>query len=689
MDIFGDLAAAMQRTLASKELTRTKRTVFRLLCTLIPLMLLCTAEITLRLCGYGGYDPLIRKVGETPRGTLMITDPAGARGFFFANRERPGRNEEYSFYSPKESNTTRIVLVGGSAIQGFPQSRTFAASAFLKEMLTDCWPERTVEIINLGTTGVASFPAAKFLDQALDYDPDMVVVYSGHNEFYGAYGVASVNRAGRSPRILEMQYRARALALVQAVSERVYDGNRHESKTLMEVMIGQENIGPSDWRRDAAANLLFHHVGAMVKSCRERGVPVIVCTLPSNERDLAPIGIDPPDADINEAVQNAARSFREDPKRIAEELKSVLQTHPDHARAHFYLGKALFLLEEYPVAREHFLAARDLDLMPWRAPSVSQAAIRKAAIEGGALLCDIEAAFRKQSPGGAIGWEMMDDHVHPSLRGQAEVARAIVQMMTIRSDDLAVSEEVYASLPDWRTYADRLGDNMYDRYGVAHSVRDLFDIPFMRASNPGAYERFDGMASAMEDRMPPEIQAVVTRWQTQRPHAGGKTPLNGMVARGLLRQKRIGDALPLFEVARRSVPAYSSWHLEYVYFWLSCRERLNGELSSDDLELAAEEINRSRFLLQHGYSEPGFTERYVGRLHQMRGEFAEAIPMFETARTKLNGFDRVAADQGLVRSYVETGDLERARAIAEFGMKYSGQYTGIYRQILATIPAAP
>jgi hypothetical protein len=73
----------------------------------------------------------------------------------------------------------------------------------------------------------------------------------------------------------------------------------------------------------------------------------------------------------------------------------------------------------------------------------------------------------------------------------------------------------------------------------------------------------------------------------------------------------------------------------------------------------------------------------------MRGEFAEAIPMFETARTKLNGFDRVAADQGLVRSYVETGDLERARAIAEFGMKYSGQYTGIYRQILATIPAAP
>ena len=143
---------------------------------------------------------------------------------------------------------------------------------------------------------MASFPAAKFLDQALDYEPDMVVVYSGHNEFYGAYGVASINRAGKFPRMLEMQHRIRGLALIQALSEQLYDGSRRESKTLMEVMVGQENIEPSDWRRDAAANLLYRHVGAMIQSCRERDVPVLVCTLPSNERDLAPIGTDPPAA---------------------------------------------------------------------------------------------------------------------------------------------------------------------------------------------------------------------------------------------------------------------------------------------------------------------------------------------------------------------------------------------------------
>ena len=35
------------------------------------------------------------------------------------------------------------------------------------------------------------------------------------------------------------------------------------------------------------------------------------------------------------------------------------------------------------------------------------------------MLVDLQKAFREASAGGCVGWELMDDHVHPSLLGQA------------------------------------------------------------------------------------------------------------------------------------------------------------------------------------------------------------------------------------------------------------------------------
>ena len=659
--------------------------MFAAFCMLAPLLVLGLAEITLRGLGYGGYQSIIREIGPTPQGTLVITEQAGPRGFFFANRERPGYNEQYSFYAPKPDDTVRVVLVGGSAIKGFPQTRVFAVSSFLQEMLSDCWPDRSVEVINLGTTAVASFPVTRFLNQVLDYEPDLVVVYTGHNEFYGAYGVASINRAGTSPGMLELQYRLRSLAMAEAAGRLIYSSRRHESKTLMEVMVGQDYVGPADSRRNAAADLLYHHVGSMIQSCRQREVPVMVCTLPSNERDLAPIGQDAPDQTMEAAVTEAMHAFEQRPEDVIQQLTPLLEGRPDHARAHFYLGKALFATGQYVSAHPHFIRARDLDPMPWRATSLSQEAIRRAADEQGASLCDVEAMFRRNSPGGAIGWELMDDHVHPSLQGQALLARSIVQTLTNRNDSLAVQPNAYASLPEWETYADRLGDNPYDRYAVAHTTRVLFDIPFMRASNPQARQRFRRMVGQAERSMPDDILPIARKWQTKQPHAGGKRPITGMVARGLLRKNDIERALPLFDVARRSVPVYSSWHLEYVYFWLVSCQLQHGALTADEQGLAMAEITRGRILLTHGYSESGFTERYMGRLHQLLGEFDEAVPLLESARKKLYGLDRVATEQALIVSYLQMGRPESAREIAEAGVQHSGQYADLYRNMLQGI----
>jgi tetratricopeptide (TPR) repeat protein len=160
-----------------------------------------------------------------------------------------------------------------------------------------------------------------------------------------------------------------------------------------------------------------------------------------------------------------------------------------------------------------------------------------------------------------------------------------------------------------------------------------------------------------------------------------------MVARVLMRAGKYAEALDLFRIAQNAVPDYTSWHMEYVYFSLACREKLHGSLSEEDKALALEEIKQGRLLLQHGFSESGLAERYLGRLHQLRGEFAEAIPYLQASRKKLNGTDLVAADQALVVSYLKTGRPEEARRIVDNGIAHSGSYADFYRRMLAELTA--
>jgi tetratricopeptide (TPR) repeat protein len=681
-------------TLTPEKLSRGRLVTFRLVSLFLPLILLAALEGILRLRGLGGYPPIIRKAGKIEAGTLVITDPAGAISYFFANRDRPGFNEQYSFVDPKPPKTIRIILVGESAMKGFPEPRNLAASAFLARMLQEVWPDRNAEVINLGTTAVASFPVLEILTEALDYNPDLVIVSTGHNEFFGTYGVCSIGWGGSRPWMLKANRMLRSLALVQAMEKLAYHSGTQPNKTLMELMIGRSYTAANDWHRNAAARNLEHNVGKMIERCNSRGVPILICTQPSNERELSPFGADPI-ADLTrskrqefEAVFQAGRDLLpQNASQATEKLKAAIQLCPTHARAHYYLGKALLGAGRPTEALSELIQARDFDTLPWRATSLSQEALTRAAKAGGAQICDLEKTFREHSPQGAIGWELMDDHVHPTVAGQALIARSIVQSLTGLPGPLHVEPAAAASLGSWEGYAKMLGDNVYDRYGVAHTMRVIFGISFMKDTNPEAFVRFDRAAAEIENKVSPELREVLHEWQTVNPHAGGKRPLTGMVARVLMRQGKYAEALDLLHIAQRSVPEYTSWHMEYVYFALACEEKLYGPLTPEQKAEALAEIKQGEFLLQHGFSESGLTERYLGRLHQLRGEFAEAIPFLLASRPKLGGNDLVAADEALVVSYIKLGRFDEAREIANNGVLHSGVYARTYEQMLQAVSA--
>lgn len=666
------------------RLSRRRRRQFIIASLLFPLILLGLTEIALRLAGFGGDPSTFRRVGTLADGSsLILADNPGPASYFFANRSRPGTLHQSALVMPKPARVVRIVLAGESAMKGFPQPKALSSAAFLQAMLADAWPDRTVEVINLGTTAVASYPVLGMLTESLDYDPDLCVVYVGNNEFFGAYGVASLHSAGRSPAAIQTLRWFRSLALAQGLDAVLSHSDATADKTLMEAMMGQAFIAPDDAIRDHAARNLGHFTGQMIERCRARGVPVIICTLPANERDLAPLG-ESSTTSLSQADLASLTSLLA--KNDRESLDAAVKLAPDHALAHFRRARLQDAAGEHAAARVSFQTAMNLDPMPWRPPGKSVDAIRAAVRDRGGTLCDLQQAFREASPGGSTGWELMDDHVHPTLAGQALVARSIAKTMTTLSGQAALAPDAYAALPPDSHYIAQLGDNPFDRYGVAHTMRVLGQIPFIKSTNPALFARANATCTEISGKMPPPIQSVLLEWQKPETHKGEQRPITGMVARILVQNRDFTGAAPLFRTAAASVSEYSSWSIEFTYFMLVCQERAAGRLDQADLDIALAAIRRGEMLLGQGRSESGQTERFVGRLHQLRGEFDKAIPFLVTARQKLGGTDLVANDQALADSYIRTGDIQRARDLIQSGIDHSGQYADIYRRMLGMLP---
>ncbi|MBT7549667.1 MAG: hypothetical protein HN611_13460, partial [Gemmatimonadetes bacterium] len=163
-----------------------------------------------------GPAPLVVARAEQGGKVLHAVNRFYSQRFFFGQQGRlaaAGQMAERSFIKPAPANLYRVVFVGASTVQGFPHPRRLAAASFLEAMLQDALPERTVEVFNLGITSIASFAVAQVVADALVLEPDLVVVYTGHNEFYGIYGAGDYE----TPRYNRLDYALRQLHLTHLV----------------------------------------------------------------------------------------------------------------------------------------------------------------------------------------------------------------------------------------------------------------------------------------------------------------------------------------------------------------------------------------------------------------------------------------------------------------------------------------
>ncbi len=673
-------------------LSRRKQLFFKILTILLPFLLLVATEIILRFDNYEGYPPFIKEFGNTASGEkLCIVEPTASKPYFFNNPDRPGYAEQTSFVMPKPANTLRIFLIGESAAKGYPQPRNLAMSSFLQTMLSDVMPNKKVEVINLGTTAISSFPITYMVKDALNYSPDLIISYIGNNEFFGAYGVASINSTGFFPPWMLPTLRwVNGLAIVQALRN-FFGDEASEDRSLMEQMIGQSVIDSDDSMRKKASENLRYSLTQIANDAKSAGVPLLFCTTASNENGLAPLGEDntgflneTDKIKLNTLFNEGKNLISTNPESAKEKLLAALKLAPQHAGINFALGKTFAALGDDAQAGKFFLKAKNFDTMPWRPTEELEATTRAVANNFGIPLCDIAQSFRTLT-NKSSDWELLDDHVHLSLRGQDETARLMLSSIQKLGGSFSLESSRLDTLANWESFAKRLGYNFYDEYRVNHTLSILFNIPFMKSSNNEAFNKFSNLVKSAEETMSPGVLSACREWQSNKPHAGGLRPITGMVARVMIRENRLTEALSLYQVAKNQVPDYTSWYLEYLYFELALTEQLYGSLNKKQRDDALSGIEQGNFLLKNGFSETGLTERYIGRLYQLRGEWENAIPFLLAAQPKMTNEDLVAVNHALIMSYVKIGEKQTAMELINVGIQFGGKFSETYKNILSSL----
>jgi hypothetical protein len=451
----------------------------------------------------------------------------------------------------------------------------------------------------------------------------------------------------------------RGLALAQAV-ERLLPAGPAPSGKLMEQVAVTHRIDPGDELRRNAAESLRVNLVEMIRLCRERNVPVILCTVPTNERGLAPIGRD---GDLPE-LEEASALLASDPAGAERAARRVVERHPDHARARFVLARALARLSRPGEAAAEYVQARDLDRMPWRATTAARRAVLAAAGEGG-VLCDMEGAFREASPGGAIGAELMGDHVHMTVAGQALFARTIVRAMEDLPPPLRVEAAAADSLPGDEWYEARLGRTIYTDYVAASRIRSLFEIAFMAENNPEAAARAERACDSLRAAMTDVDRKALERWRDPALHGATDRPLTWVVGVYRMDGGDYATAADLFRSARESVPTVSLWRLELTWLLLDCRRHLLSEPEAEDVRLCREAVAIGELLDRLGRRESEDVLRYLGLAYHLAGRFPEAARCLERALEIGGPFDGPEPVAALADCYRRTGREEEARRLLE------------------------
>ena len=441
-----------------------RKIIFKAVAILLPVLLLLLAEGLLRLFGYGHSATLF--VRDPDNAAYYVMNPS-ASSIYFSDAANATKGNIERFPVRKPPGALRIFVLGESTTVGYPYMHNGSFHRWLQYRLMHAFPDREVEVVNISLTAVNSYTVLGFGRQVMDYEPDALLVYTGHNEYYGALGVGSTSRIGGSRSLVQIILWLRRWRLVQLIQGVVRSFQAAPAidarENLMQRMAEKQTISYGSADYYAGIRQFGENMDAFCRLCRDHRVPLFLSTLVSNERDQAPL-ISGEDGSGGKDTSTADGQFR--------------------------LGDSAYAAGQYAEAKRDFVRAKELDLLRFRAPDTLNAIIRGLCktYQGDVHVVEARSLFEAHSPHGILGRETLLEHVHPNLYGYALLSEAFYTSMKGAGLLAGVAEEMPLDTLLQRMPVTRV-DSLYGVYTIMMlktrwPFHDTIPAGYVRGNSP-------------------------------------------------------------------------------------------------------------------------------------------------------------------------------------------------------------
>ncbi len=316
----------------------------------------------------------------------------------YKSQRNPNLYIEFPAY--KRKDTKRIFVVGGSVAL-----LTFKDNSYIKNMLQELFPEIRFEIINCGMAGYDSYRERILVEEVLHYEPDLIIIMTGNNEFYSP---VRLNIA-----IYKLNHLLRRSWAFREFHDKMFNANIEKPIPEKYRLINFEK-----------------NLRIIARKTKKKNVSMLMCTLPVNFKDCSPKGtpgwrdkqfllawLDLSDKKIEKAING---------------FEQFILANPTDPFGYYFLAKSYEFVKNYSNAQELYLKALSLDSNSKdRCTPERNQIIRSICTHEKLMLVDLEKAFINIASHGLLGKEIFMDNCHwwneYNIIAKVEIIKAIIK----------------------------------------------------------------------------------------------------------------------------------------------------------------------------------------------------------------------------------------------------------------------
>jgi tetratricopeptide (TPR) repeat protein len=325
-----------------------------------------------------------------------------------------------------------VAFVGESTMAGFPYLK-FGIPKVVGWQLAQMYPDRKIVLDDLSAVGLNLHTALARLDR-LTVRPQLLLLYSGHNEFF--YDVEELATELDTP-WERLDWLFEWSPLFRVLDRRI---SRYVGVQDLEAQGARTLVDRPIASREARAKRLARfetQLERLAGWCGRLQIPEVWFVPAGTQADYAPnrscLDHAPTVAERSEieSLERDGRSLQTSGRfaEAAARYQTGLDRCPDFAEFHFQLAECL-LHEGRPAdAALHYAQALEDDGLPVRMLATWRQKVSEVAARHAIPVVETDAVLRPHTPAGILDRSVFLDYVHPNLRAYYDLGLAAIEQI--------------------------------------------------------------------------------------------------------------------------------------------------------------------------------------------------------------------------------------------------------------------